>query len=226
MNIPEHVSFIMDGNSSWARTNNIPIMAGYLKGMRTMAEAIIWAKEIGIKYTTFYAFSYENWKRPKDWIENFMALAMRFFKTDESIKKVLNAGAKLKVIGDITKLNQEFQNILKEYEAKTKNNKEITVCLAISYGGKDDIIRAARKIAEKKIEFTEKNFSDNLDTTGIPDPDMMIRTGFKQRISNFLLWQHSYTEFYFSKLFWPDFNKQELNEAINDFSKRKRTYGK
>ncbi|MDR0744467.1 MAG: di-trans,poly-cis-decaprenylcistransferase [Holosporales bacterium] len=224
--VPNHVSFIMDGNSSWAKTNNKPIMQGYLKGMRTMADTILWAKEFGIRYTTFYAFSFENWERPKAWVKDFMALAMQFFKNDDSINKILDAGAKLIVIGNISKLDPEFRDILVNYELKTKTSNEIVVCLAISYGGRDEIVRAAKKMAEIGLEFTEESFSANLDTAGIPDPDMMIRTSFKERISNFLLWQHSYTEFYFSKLYWPDFNKQELETAINCFSKRDRTYGK
>ena len=226
MVIPNHIAFIMDGNATWAQIHEKNIMDGYLSGMRTMADIILCAKDLGIKYTTFYAFSSENWQRPKNWVMNFMNLAMDFFKNDPSVKKVLNAGAKLKVIGDISKLNKSFQDILMHYEKETENNKGITVCLAISYGARDEIIRAAKKMSQAGIEFTEQNFSDNLDTVGIPDPELVIRTSNKKRLSNFLLWQVSYAELYFSELLWPDFNKSELEFAIEDFSNRNRTYGK
>lgn len=216
----------MDGNSTWAKKNNKTTMDGYLKGMRTMSDVIISAKELGIKYVTFYAFSSENWKRPSKWVSDFMKLALWFFKNDESIKKVLNADAKLKIIGDKSKLDSEIQDILNEYEERTKGNDGITVQLAISYGSQDEIVRAVKKIAENKIDFTIENISNNLDTAGIPDPDLIIRTSAKQRLSNFLLWQASYSEFYFSILLWPEFDKVELQNAIDDFLKRGRTFGK
>ena len=216
----------MDGNSTWAKKNNLPVMDGYLKGMRTMAQTIIDAKDLGIGYVTFYAFSMENWGRPQKWISEFMSLVMRFLKNDESIQNVLNAGAKIKQIGDKARLSKEFQEIINNYESETKNNSAITVQLAISYGARDEIVRAAKKMAENHIEFTIENFSSNLDTAGTPDPDLIVRTSSKQRLSNFLLWQASYSEFYFSDLLWPEFDKIELQKAIDEFSKRKRTYGK
>lgn len=226
MAVPNHIAFIMDGNATWAREHNKNPMEGYLKGMRTMADVILWAKELGISHTTFYAFSSENWQRPKGWISSFMKLAMDFFENDPAIKKVLDAKAKLKVIGDVSKLSKSFQEILKKYEKKTENNTGITVCLAVSYGSRDEIVRAAKKMADLGLDFTEQNFSENLDTAGIPDPELVVRTSFKRRLSNFLLWQISYAELYFSKLLWPDFSKSELEFAIEDFSKRERTYGK
>lgn len=216
----------MDGNSTWAKKNNMPAMDGYLRGMRTMAQIILDSRDLGIEFVTFYAFSMENWGRPSKWISDFMSLVMRFLKSDESIQKVLNAGAKIRQIGDRTRLSKEFQNILTKYEEGTKNNSGITVQLAISYGARDEIVRTAKKMAENNMEFTVGNFSANLDTAEVPDPDLIIRTSSKQRLSNFLLWQASYSEFYFSDLLWPDFNKTELQKAINEFSKRKRTYGK
>ena len=226
MSIPKHIAFIMDGNSTWAKKNNLPAMDGYLKGMRTMAQTILDSKNLGIEFVTFYAFSMENWGRPQKWVSEFMSLVMRFLKNDESIQKVLNAGAKIKQIGDRSRLTKEFQEILTKYENETKNNSGITVQLAISYGARDEIVRAAKKMAKDNIEFTVENFSANLDTAGIPDPDLIVRTSSKQRLSNFLLWQASYSEFYFSDLLWPDFDKSELQKAIDEFSKRKRTYGK
>ena len=224
-NIPKHIAFIMDGNATWAKQCSKSIMDGYLTGMRTMAQTILDTKEIGVQYVTFYAFSMENWKRPVKWVSDFMALAMRFFKNDSSIKEVLNAGAKLKVIGDTTKLSQEFQDILQRYTVETVANTGITVQIALSYGARDEIVRAIQKMNEKNIDITEKNISENLDTAGIPDPDLIIRTSSKQRLSNFLLWQCSYSEFYFSPLLWPDFNKSELGKAVDEYSKRERTYG-
>lgn len=226
MSIPQHIAFIMDGNSTWAKENNKPVMDGYLAGMRTMAQTILDAKELGVKYVTFYAFSMENWGRPQKWVSDFMALALRFFKNDKSIKEVLQAGAKLKVIGDITRLSQEVQNILNEYIERTKNHSDITVQIAISYGARDEIARTVQKMQKQGIDFTVDNISNNLDTAGVPDPDLIIRTSSKQRLSNFLLWQCSYSELYFSNLLWGDFNKAELKKAIDEYSKRERTYGK
>lgn len=216
----------MDGNSSWAKANNIPQMDGYLKGMKTMAYTILHAKEIGIKYLTFYAFSSENWQRPKLWVSNFMNLALNFFRKDPLIKSVLNINPKLKVIGNKTKLPTEFQEILNKYEKETQNNKDIIIQIALSYGSKEEIIRAMKKMQQLDLEFTEENLTKNLDTAGIPDPDMIIRTSGKQRLSNFLLWQASYSELYFSEVFWPEFDKIELEKAIKEFYNRKRTYGK
>ena len=224
--VPEHIAFIMDGNSTWAKRNGQPIMDGYLKGMKNMAQVILDAQEIGVEYTTFYAFSMENWARPTQWVSDFMALALRFFQRDESIKRVLDAGAKIKAIGNTRRLSADLQEIIKKYEEKTARNEGITVQLAISYGSRDEIVRAVKKMIANGIEPTENNISRYLDTAGVPDPDLIIRTSSKKRLSNFLLWQSSYSELYFSDLLWPEFDKPELNKAIDDFSKRKRTYGK
>jgi undecaprenyl diphosphate synthase len=216
----------MDGNSTWAKKNNKAIMDGYLEGMRTMTNVIPLAKNLGLKYVTFYAFSSENWGRPKKWLFNFMKLITKFLNGNDMITKALEANARVNVIGDLSKLSAEFQNILKEYVAKTIDNQGMTIQLAINYGGRDEIVRAARKVSKLGLEFTEENISDNLDTGGIPDPELIIRTSGKQRISNFLLWQASYSEFYFSDVLWPDFGELELQNAINEFLSRKRTYGK
>jgi undecaprenyl diphosphate synthase len=215
----------MDGNSSWARCNGKPIMDGYLRGMRTMADTIINAKNLNVHYVTFYAFSSENWKRPEHWVIDFMNLAMRFLKNDDSIQRILDIGAKLKVIGDKSKLTADFQKIIEENEEKTKNNDGITVQLAINYGARDEIVRAVRRMAKFNIDFNEESISNNLDTVGIPDPQLIIRTSGKKRLSNFLLWQISYSELYFPSVLWPDFDKIELEKAIDEFSKRHRTYG-
>lgn len=226
MNIPQHIAFIMDGNSTWAKAHGVPLMDGYLKGMRAMSDVIVSAQELGLRYSTFYAFSMENWNRPQKWVSEFMALALRFFKNDPSVRKVIDAGARLKVIGDKDRLSQEIRNILDKYEAETKENTGITVQLAISYGSRDEIIRAFKKMQTNGVDPSIENLSASLDTAGTPDPDLIIRTSGKQRLSNFLLWQASYSELYFSDVLWPDFDRAELERAIGDFSNRERTFGK
>ncbi|MDR3224590.1 MAG: di-trans,poly-cis-decaprenylcistransferase [Holosporales bacterium] len=226
MNELRHVAFIMDGNSSWAIANNRQMMEGYLAGMRKVSEVVSDAIDFGIEYLTFYVFSSENWRRSEKWVSDFMSLSTRFLKTDESIAKIIEAGAKLKVIGNRTKLNSELREIISDFENRTKNNDRIIIQLGISYGGRDEIIRAAKKMVEKRIEFTEENLSNNLDTAFVPDPELIVRTSGKQRLSNFLLWQASYSEFYFSSLLWPDFSKVEFQKAIDELRRRKRTYGK
>ncbi|MDR2667124.1 MAG: di-trans,poly-cis-decaprenylcistransferase [Holosporales bacterium] len=225
MNLLNHIAFVMDGNSSWAKRNGKPNMDGYLRGMRTMANTIVNARNLGVRYVTFYAFSSENWKRPKHWIDDFMALATHFFENDDAVQTILDIGARLKVIGDKSKLTEDLRKIIDKNEKKTENNERITVQLAVSYGARDEIVRTVKKMAKLNIEFSEESISNNLDTAGIPDPQLIIRTSGKQRLSNFLLWQASYSEFYFSDLLWPDFDKNELQKAINEFWRRCRTYG-
>lgn len=222
----QHIAFIMDGNSTWAKSLNKPIMDGYLKGMQNLADTVLALKKHNVKYATFYVFSSENWQRPSAWISSFMQLAKRFIQHDQAIKRLLNAKARLNIIGDTTKLDNDLKDILNTYVEKTKNNEGINVQLAISYGGRDEIVRSARRILDQRLDFTEDNFSKNMDTNGIPDPELIIRTSGKQRLSNFLLWQASYSELYFTDKKWPDFNEKDLAIAIDDYSKRKRTYGK
>ena len=226
MSNPRHIAFIMDGNSTWSTTNNEPLMTGYLTGMKTMAQTIIDLSEIGIEFATFYAFSIENWNRPPQWVTSFMNLALNFFNHDKSVRDILRTNSKFKVIGDITRLSEKLKKILYKYEEKTKNNTGLHVQIAISYSGRDEIVRAINRMKQNGIDITSDNISNNLDTAGIPDPDLIIRTSGKQRLSNFLLWQCAYSELYFSDVLWPDFNKNELKKAIQEYSERKRTYGK
>ncbi|MDR1476335.1 MAG: di-trans,poly-cis-decaprenylcistransferase [Holosporales bacterium] len=225
-NSPEHIAFIMDGNSTWAKRENKDLMDGYKAGMKNMANIILSANDFGLKYATFYVFSSENWERPRKWVSDFMSLSTNFLKNDDTIRSVLSIKPKIKIIGDTARLNQEMLEILSKYEDDTKNNAGMTICLAISYGGRDEIIRAAKKIAATGLEFSEKNMSIYLDTSGIPDPALIIRTGGHQRLSNFLLWQSHYSELFFSQTLWPDFKIEELNEAITKFARNRRTYGK
>jgi undecaprenyl diphosphate synthase len=222
----EHIAFIMDGNATWAMNNGNDVMDGYESGMRNMSTIILLANEYGIKFTTFYVFSSENWGRPMGWISDFMSLAVSFLRGNESIRAVLDIGPKIRVIGDKTKLSREMLEILSKYEEETRNNTGITVCLAISYGGRDEIVRASEKISALGLKFTEENISRYLDTAGIPDPQIVVRTGGYRRLSNFLLWQSHYSELYFTETLWPDFGDTELNEIISDFASVRRKHGK
>lgn len=222
----KHIAFIMDGNSTWAKRQNKPVLDGYLAGMKKLANIICYLNSINIPYVTCYAFSSENWLRPKIWIDSFMDLAVKFLENDPLIQTVLDAKIKLRVIGDKTRLPVKLQNIIKHYEDVTKYNKGTLMQLAMSYGGRDEIVRAVKKVIDSKLEINESNISNNLDTNGVPDPDLIIRTSSKKRLSNFLLWQASYSEFYSSDLLWPDFTEEELHKALNDFNSRIRTYGK
>jgi undecaprenyl diphosphate synthase len=216
----------MDGNASWARANGKDQFDGYLNGMRNLVKVALLCDKFGVKYATFYAFSTENWKRPKKWVVEFMNLAMSFYENDQSINELKQAGAKLILLGDITRLEPKMQKILLNLIEETKDNTGVNVCLAISYGGRDDIVRACGKIIEQNKEITEESISENLDTAGIPDPDVVVRSSGKYRLSNFLLWQSSYSELCFTDVFWPDFSENNLEKVITEFRRRKRTYGK
>jgi undecaprenyl diphosphate synthase len=216
----------MDGNATWASRRSASPMSGYAAGIKVASDVVIASRARHIKYLTFYAFSSENWGRPETWISAFMELMMRFFADGEFIQKILDAGAKLKMIGDKSKLSPELQRIMNECEERSQDNRDILVQLAVSYGGKDEIVRTAQKMAKLGIDFTEENISAHLDTAGIPDPQLIIRTGGKHRLSNFLLWQASYSELYFTDVLWPDFDDAELDKAIHEFTKRERTYGR
>lgn len=226
MNKLRHIAFIMDGNSSWAKLNKKPQIDGYRFGMRNLSDIAVKCKELGIEYVSFYAFSSENWERPASWIKEFMNLAKFFIQNDSSLKKLEKEQAKLILLGNIDKLDPDLRKLFENLVEKSKNNNGIKICLAISYGGRDEIVRACKKLASFGAEITEQAISENLDTSGIPDPDLLIRTSGNQRLSNFFLWQLSYSELYFSKKYWPDFDENELKVAIDDFYLRERKYGK
>ena len=214
----------MDGNGRWAQERGLPRTAGHREGIKKMEEIIYASKELGIKFLTLYVFSTENWKRPKNEIENIFKIAKNYFhkKIDELKKKDI----RLRFIGRRDRLPKSILNLMKNANERTKNCKSLTVILAIDYGGKDEIIRAVNKILQSNTKsVTEKSFSQFLDLSDVPEPDLLIRTAGEKRISNFLLWYIAYTEFYFSPLYWPDFNKKELLKALEDFNNRKRKYG-
>lgn len=227
--VPKHVAFIMDGNGRWAKARNLPRSAGHKKGSQILREIVEYCAEIGIQYVTAYTFSTENWSRPKEEIDGIMSLLEDYL--DDAIKKSKKRNIKVKVIGKKDGLSNSIINKIQELESKTKDNSGLCVIFAINYGGRDEIIRATNKILAQiqsgiSYEITPEIFSDFLDTKGIPDPDFLIRTSGELRISNFLLWQLAYTEFYFTDKHWPEFSKTDLDLALLEYTQRKRRFGK
>lgn len=230
LNIPKHVAIIMDGNGRWAKARSLPTIAGHRAGAKAAEEIVGRANEIGIEYITLFAFSSENWQREQEWVSEFMGLLRWYLQ--HSIDKLMQHNVRIKVIGDRTAFATDLQDMINDLEERTQDNKGITVILALSYGGRDDIRRATQKIAQdvqngllKPEEITENLISENLDTKFFPDPDLFIRTSGELRISNYLLWQMAYTEYVFVDCFWPDFGAKQLDWAIEQYSKRHRRYG-
>lgn len=229
-NIPRHVAIIMDGNGRWAANKDLPTIAGHRAGADTVRKIMHLAVERGIRYLTLYTFSTENWTRPKKWIEDLFGLLRHYLKNE--ISELKKSGVKLKVIGDVARLPQDIVNLIQQSEQETVENTKLTLILAISYGARDEMVHAVQRIAQKitngELEVNEINadlISENLYTSEIPDPDLLIRTSGEKRLSNYLLWQLAYTEFVFSNACWPDFGDLEFNLALEEFSKRKRRYG-
>lgn len=227
----EHIAFIMDGNRRWAKAHGLPIISGHEKGAETLTEIVKAAKELGIKYVTVYAFSTENWKREKAEVDGLMNLLRKYL--DKGFKEIEQNNARIIFVGEREMLADDIVAKINEIEARTAQNKGITLCVALSYGGRQEIVSAVKKIAKSLQngvlnikDVDEKKFSDMLYTKDLPDPDLLIRTSGEKRISNFLLWQLSYAEFYFSDTLWPDFSKRELIEIIEDYKNRERRYGK
>ncbi|WAM34588.1 isoprenyl transferase [Caldicellulosiruptor morganii] len=229
--MPAHIAIIMDGNGRWARKRGLPRSAGHRFGAQKLKEIVLFADEIGLKYLTVYAFSTENWKRPKDEVENLMNLLREFFDTE--IENLINkTQIKIRVIGDISKLDRDIQNRILSAEERTKDKTGLCVVIALNYGGRNEIINAVKNLAmdikSGKIDIKdidENLFRNYLYTKDIPDPDLLIRPSGEMRVSNFLLWQISYTEFWFSNVLWPDFKKEHLLKAIEDYQKRERRFG-
>ncbi|MBO5460441.1 MAG: isoprenyl transferase [Ruminococcus sp.] len=230
MNVPQHVAIILDGNGRWAKSKGMPRNYGHAQGSKNVERICEEAWRMGIKYLTVYAFSTENWNRPKSEVDALMTLLRNYMKT--CLKTAAKNDMKVRVIGDKTALDDDIRNRIAELEEATKNNNGINFTIALNYGSRDEMIRAARKMgrdcAEGKLnpeEITEEVFESYLDTAGIPDPDLMIRTSGEQRLSNYLLWQLAYSEFYFTDVPWPDFTKEELVKAIEHFNRRDRRFG-
>ena len=230
MKIPQHVAIILDGNGRWAKKRFLPRKAGHAAGARTVAKIIEDAHDIGIKYITMYAFSTENWNRPQDEVEALMNLLRDYLK--DCIERADKNDMRVRVIGDRSRLDQDIVDKINELEEHSKDNKGIHFIIALNYGSRDEMIRATRKIARDcmdgklvPVEIDERVFSSYLDTSDIPDPDLLIRTSGEIRLSNYLLWQLAYTEFYFTDILWPDFNKKELIKAIVQYNQRDRRFG-
>ena len=230
MNIPQHVAIILDGNGRWAKAKGMPRNYGHAQGSKNVEKICEEAWRMGIKYLTVYAFSTENWNRPKEEVNALMKLLRNYMKT--CLKTAAKNDMKVRVIGDITKLDEDIQKRILELEEATKNNGGLNFQIAINYGSRDEITRAVRTLAEDvkegKLmpeEVNEACIERYLDTHDIPDPDLLIRTSGEQRLSNYLLWQLAYTEFYFTDVPWPDFSKQELEKAIDQYNRRDRRYG-
>lgn len=230
MNVPQHIAIILDGNGRWAKAKGMPRNYGHAQGSKNVEKICEEAWRMGIKYLTVYAFSTENWNRPKAEVDALMTLLRNYMKT--CLKTAAKNDMKIRVIGDKKPLDDDIKKRIEELEEATKNNGGLNFTIALNYGSRDEMIRAARKMgqdcAEGKLnseEITEEVFSSYLDTAGIPDPDLLIRTSGEQRLSNYLLWQLAYTEFYFTDVPWPDFNKKELEKAIEQFNRRDRRYG-
>ncbi len=228
--IPKHVAIILDGNGRWAKKRMLPRTAGHTQGSKTVEKVCKIAAEMGIKYLTVYAFSTENWSRPQEEINVLMTLLGTYL--NDCIKNCKKNNMVVKVIGDSTPLREDLKEKIKKLEEDSANNTGLHLQVAINYGGRDEILRSVRlalkDFEENKFtieEMDEKRFSSYLDTAGIPDPDLMIRTSGEQRLSNYLLWQLAYTEFYFTDVLWPDFDKEELEKAIEYYNGRDRRFG-
>lgn len=230
MRVPEHVAIILDGNGRWAKKRFLPRNMGHAQGSKTVERIIEDAYDMGIKYLTVYAFSTENWKRPKDEVDALMKLLRDYLKT--CIKRANKNNMRVRVIGDVTGLTDDLRDKIEQLEEASKDNTGINFTIALNYGSRDEMIRAMKKMADdllsgtlKKEGITEEVFAGYLDTKGIPEPDLMIRTSGEQRLSNFMLWQLAYTEFYFTDVLWPDFNKKELKKAVEYYNGRERRFG-
>lgn len=227
--IPQHIAIIMDGNGRWAKIRNENRIQGHIKAKKSVRESIEFCIEKKIKYLTLFAFSTENWKRPKLEVQALMNLLNNVIS--DELNNLKNQNIKLKVIGDLSPLPKKTKESLELAINETSKNKGLCLILAINYSGKWDIFNATKKILETKqkldlANFNEKVFEKNLSTCNIPDPELIIRTSGEERISNFYLWQAAYSELYFTDILWPDFNKNELNNAIFEFKKRNRRFGK
>lgn len=230
MNIPEHVAIILDGNGRWAKKRFLPRNLGHKAGAKAVEDICENAWNLGIKYLTVYAFSTENWKRPKDEVDALMKLLRNYLA--DCIERSNKNNMRVRVIGEKSALSEDIKDKIEKLEEVTKNNTGLNFTIAINYGSRDEITRAVKAVAKKAAageinpdEINMELIGDNLDTRGIPDPDLLIRTSGEERLSNFLLWQLAYTEFYFTDVLWPDFNKKELIKAIEKYNGRDRRFG-
>lgn len=228
--LPKHIAIIMDGNGRWAAKRALPRKAGHKAGAEAFERLITEAKEMGLEHLTVYAFSTENWKRSDDEVTAIMDLLRHYLKN--SFQRFLKDNVRMQVIGDIARLDEDIQQQIREIEEKSKAKDGMTVHIALNYGGRDELCRSIQKIAENVAngqlspkEITEETVEAFLDTAGVPDPELLIRTSGEERISNFLLWQIAYSEFYFTDVLWPDFGRYDLEKAIYYYQNRERRFG-
>lgn len=229
-NIPKHIAIIMDGNGRWAKERKLPRTMGHRAGMKTIKTVVTEAGTLGVKYLTLYAFSTENWKRPSEEVNALMDLVVEFI--DKELNELHGNGVVLNSIGDISKLPEKARKSIEAAKSKTRNNKGLTLNIALNYGGRDEIVKGVKEIAAlvgqgklKLEDINEKEISNHLYTKNMPDPDIVIRPSGELRLSNYLLWQSAYSEFWFSNINWPDFNEKDLRTAIADYQKRNRRFG-
>ena len=230
MSVPKHVAIILDGNGRWAKAKGLPRTAGHVQGARTVEDICEIAYNMGIQYLTVYAFSTENWSRPQDEVNTLMDLLRSYMKN--CLKRAQKNNMCVRVLGDKSRLDADIQGKIADLEKATQDNTGLHFQIAINYGGRDELTRAmqglAKRVADGQLapeDINEERIAGALDTAGLPDPDLMIRTSGEQRISNYMLWQLAYTEFYFTDVPWPDFNKKELEKAVEAYQNRDRRYG-
>lgn len=219
---PRHVAIIMDGNGRWAKKRMLPRAMGHKRGVETVRNIVRAAGELGLETLSLYAFSSENWKRPEEEINDLMELMRDFIKSD--LDTFAENDVRLKIIGDYKALSPDIVEMLEESIARTSKNSRTTLAVALNYGSQDEMVRAARAAAAQG-EISVSSIEANLDTAGLPPLDLLIRTSGEQRLSNFMLWQAAYAEFWFTETLWPDFSKDELAAALNEFARRERRYG-
>lgn len=223
--LPRHIAIIMDGNGRWAKKRSMPRSAGHVAGAKTFKNIARYCNKIGLEYLTVYAFSTENWKRPKDEVEAIMNLLRDYLKDAENFK---SDNIKVKFIGNLEPLADDIKELIKKDEDGSKDATGLKLNIAINYGGRDEITSAVKKIVESGIDvndITEQTVSDNLYTAGMPDPDFIIRPSGEYRLSNYLIWQSAYAEYWFSDVLWPDFKPKHLEKAIDDYNHRNRRFG-
>ncbi|MBO7611937.1 MAG: isoprenyl transferase [Elusimicrobia bacterium] len=223
--LPKHIAIIMDGNGRWAKKRLLPRIIGHTNGVKTVKKIVEFARKLNIQVLTLYAFSTENWQRPKDEVAGIMTLLKTYLKSE--LDNMIENQISFRVVGDISRMSEEIQAELKTAIDKTKDMKGLVLNIALNYGSRQEILMACKNLIDKGIKNpTEQDLSDSLYTKGLPDPDLLIRTSGEMRISNFLLWQIAYTEIYVTDILWPDFNEDEFCKAIIDYQKRDRRFGK
>ena len=223
--LPRHIAIIMDGNGRWAKKRGLPRTAGHTAGAKTFKNIARYCNKIGLKYLTVYAFSTENWKRPEGEVKGIMNLLREYLKDAENFK---DENIRVRFIGDREPLADDIKELMLKNERESENATGLTLYIAINYGGRDEIVKAVQKIIKSGVkaeDITEKVISDNLYTADCPDPDFIIRPSGEYRISNYLIWQSAYSEFWYSDILWPDFTEKHLEKAIDDFNKRNRRFG-